>query len=286
MSFVVAVPDSVDVVASAVAGIGSQLTTAHAVAAPSTTGVLAAAADEVSIQIAAIFSRHGVGFQQLSAKAAAFQEQFAAALSVTASSYAAAEAGAVKALVNTVNAPARALAGHSLIGTGQALGGATLPTAVSHMASFFSGNVGGALLTRPTGGLAAAAVSGSLSQLATLTGAMALPPAGGIPGAIENLYNAVEPYVAYAVNLASWALRWLPWLGWIAPQLNYIYYLFEPIVQSWLFNTLDWLGGEITFIQAWSNFWATTAQSINCFINTEINWIRSFLPPLPPLPPA
>jgi hypothetical protein len=55
-------------------------------------------------------------------------------------------------------------------------------------------------------------------------------------------------------------------------------------VQSALFNTIDWLGGTITFIQGLSNFWAATTASINQFINTEINWVLSFFPPLPPLP--
>jgi cytochrome c biogenesis protein CcdA len=292
MSFVVAAPEALVAAASNVADIGSALTTAHAAAAAPTTGVLAAAADEVSTQIAAAFSRHGLGFQELGAQAAAFHEQFVAALAAGASSYAAAEAGVVKTLVNAVNAPAEALLGHSLIGNGLALGGGALPTAVSRVESLFSGNFlgnfqsnvaglfGGAVLARPTGGVAAAAASGSLSQLGTLTGAMSVPAAGGIPGAIEALYNAWEPYVQYAFSLVAYAA------GFVVPfaqQINYLYALFEPMFQSALFNTLDWLGGEITFVQGLSNFWAATTASINQFIYTEINWVRGFLPPLPPI---
>jgi hypothetical protein len=250
MSFVVAAPDALVAAAANVAGIESALADAHAAAAAPTTGVLAAAADEVSTQIAAVFARYGLSFQQLGAQAAAFQRQFAVALSASANSYAAAEAGAVGTLVNPL-----------------------------------AGSLG-ALLTQATGGAAAATAMAPLSRLASLTGAMAVPAAsGGIAGAIENLYNFVEPYVAYAFNLASYVVGWAPWLSWLAPQINYFYYLFEPMVQAALFNTLDWLSGWITFSQAVANFWATTTASINQFIYTEINWFLSFLPPLPPLPP-
>nr|WP_240274603.1 hypothetical protein [Mycobacterium ulcerans] len=55
-------------------------------------------------------------------------------------------------------------------------------------------------------------------------------------------------------------------------------------MQSGLFNTLDWLDGTITFSQGLSNFWSATTASVNQFIQTEINWIRNFFPPFPPLP--
>jgi hypothetical protein len=54
--------------------------------------VLAAAEDEVSAAIAAVFSAHGEGFQALGAQAAAFQEQFVQALSGAGGAYTAAEA--------------------------------------------------------------------------------------------------------------------------------------------------------------------------------------------------
>ena len=78
----------------------------------------------------------------------------------------------------------------------------------------------------------------------------------------------------------------MPWVGFLAPQILFFYDLFEPMVQSGLFNILDWLGGSITFVQGLNNFFAATSASINQFINTEINWFLSFLPPLPPLPPV
>jgi len=71
----------------------------------------------------------------------------------------------------------------------------------------------------------------------------------------------------------------------LAPQILFLYDLFEPIVQSGLFNIVDWLSRMITFSQGLSNFFAATTASINQFIHTEINWALGFLPPLPPLPP-
>jgi triacylglycerol lipase len=78
--------------ATDVASIGSAVETANRGVARATTGVLAAAEDEISVQIAALFSAHGQGFQALSAQAAAYQKWFAQALTGAAGAYSAAEA--------------------------------------------------------------------------------------------------------------------------------------------------------------------------------------------------
>jgi phage-related protein len=70
----------------------------------------------------------------------------------------------------------------------------------------------------------------------------------------------------------------------LAPQINFFYYLFEPIVQSVLFNAIDFLDGIVSFTHGLSNIWGSTTASINQFIQTEINWVLSFLPPPPPIP--
>ncbi len=87
----------------------------------------------------------------------------------------------------------------------------------------------------------------------------------------------------YGFELAEWAVRYLPWIGWLAPQIIYFYDLFEPIVQSFLFNTIDVIDQTVTISQGLANIYAATTASINQFIATEINWFRSFFPPLPPL---
>ncbi|OBI52434.1 PE domain-containing protein [Mycobacterium sp. E787] len=98
MSYVIAAPEIMTSAATDLATIGSALSAAHAAAAAQTTGVLAAAEDEVSAAIAAVFSAHGRQFQALGAQAAAFHDQFVRAVQATAGSYAGAEAAGVVAL--------------------------------------------------------------------------------------------------------------------------------------------------------------------------------------------
>ena len=76
MSFVIAAPDMVRAAATDLANIGSTISEANAAAAAPTTGVLAAAGDEVSAAIAALFSGHGQAFQALSSQAADFHGHF------------------------------------------------------------------------------------------------------------------------------------------------------------------------------------------------------------------
>lgn len=92
MSSLIAFPDVMSAAATNVTSIGSAVATANQGVAGATTGLLAAAEDEVSAAIAALFSAHGQGYQVLSAQAAAFQDGFAQALSNASGTYASAEA--------------------------------------------------------------------------------------------------------------------------------------------------------------------------------------------------
>ncbi|MFV3588336.1 PE family protein [Mycobacterium tuberculosis] len=301
MSFVFAAPEALAAAAADMAGIGSTLNAANVVAAVPTTGVLAAAADEVSTQVAALLSAHAQGYQQLSRQMmTAFHDQFVQALRASADAYATAEASAAQTMVNAVNAPARALLGYPLISADASTGGGS--NALSRVQSMFLGTGGssalggsaaanaaasGALQLQPTGGASGLSAVGALLPRAGAAAAAALPAlaAESIGNAIKNLYNAVEPWVQYGFNLTAWAVGWLPYIGILAPQINFFYYLGEPIVQAVLFNAIDFVDGTVTFSQALTNIETATAASINQFINTEINWIRGFLPPLPPISP-
>src|SRR4051794_21269577 len=84
--------DALATAATDVQGIGFALTEANAAAAPATTGVLAAGADEVSAAIASLFSGQALTYQTLSAQAAKFHAQFVQTLSWAGNSYAATEA--------------------------------------------------------------------------------------------------------------------------------------------------------------------------------------------------
>src|SRR5258705_1252578 len=116
-------------VAADVESIGSALNAANLAAAVPTTGLAAAAADEVSAAVAALLAKYGQEYQALSAAASAFRQQFVQALSAGAGSYVAAEAASVsllqkaqRDLVGAVNAPTEALFGRPLIGNGAPAG--------------------------------------------------------------------------------------------------------------------------------------------------------------------
>lgn len=92
MPYLTATPEVIASAATGLAGIGSNLSAAHAAAAAQTLAVSPAAADEVSVTIANFFSRHAQQYQAQAGQAAAAQEQFVQQLAKGAGSYAAAEA--------------------------------------------------------------------------------------------------------------------------------------------------------------------------------------------------
>ena len=92
VSFVNTQPEALTAAAGALRGLGSAMAAENAAAAAPTTGVVPAAADEVSALTAAQFSTHGELYQAISAQAAAIHEMFVNTLGVSAASYEATEA--------------------------------------------------------------------------------------------------------------------------------------------------------------------------------------------------
>lgn len=125
MSFVAVVPEAVIAGASDLANLGLTISEANAAAAAPTTGVVAAAQDEVSTAIAALFGSHAQQFQALSAKAAAFHRQFVQALTGGAASYVEAEAANALGLLGGAHAAASGAAalGKAAAATPAASGG-------------------------------------------------------------------------------------------------------------------------------------------------------------------
>jgi len=118
-------PELVTDAAGDIAGIGSSVAVAHRAAAASTTGVVAAAGDEVSAAIASMFSSHARDYQALGAQAEAFHAQFVAALSGAPGAYAASEAASSSPLqilaldvLGVINLPTERLVGRPVIGNG------------------------------------------------------------------------------------------------------------------------------------------------------------------------
>jgi hypothetical protein len=180
MTYVVAAPELLEATAAELKSIGSELNGAHAAAAVSTTGLVPAAADEVSTAVTALFAGYGKEYQALMAQAGAFHQRFVQALNSGAGAYAATEAANVSPLqtleqdvLGTVNAPAEALLGRPLIGNG-ANGTATSP----------NGGAGGLLYGNGGAGFSqtASGVAGGSGGAAGLLGNGGAGGAGG-PGA-------------------------------------------------------------------------------------------------------
>lgn len=95
MSFVSALPEELIATAADLRGIGDVLAAQSAATATPTTGVVPAAADEVSALIAAQFARHAQMYQAISKRAAQVHEMFVNTLQHSAQSYAATDAANV-----------------------------------------------------------------------------------------------------------------------------------------------------------------------------------------------
>jgi len=98
MSYLITAPEILDSAATDLASVAGTLNTANASAAARTTGLLAAAQDEVSAAIASLLSDHAAAYQAASAEAATFHQQFMGALTAAACAYAGAEAAGVSQL--------------------------------------------------------------------------------------------------------------------------------------------------------------------------------------------
>lgn len=91
-SFLNTQPAALASAAAALGGIGSAMEAENAAIAAPTTGVVPAAADDVSALTAAQFAAHATMYQSAAAQAMAIHEQFVATLGASAASYTGAEA--------------------------------------------------------------------------------------------------------------------------------------------------------------------------------------------------
>jgi hypothetical protein len=95
MSFVFTQPAALTAAGANLAAIGSAINALNAAQAAPTTGLVPAAADQVSAVTAAAFAAHGALYQEVSAQAATIHQLFVATLQASAGSYAATEAANV-----------------------------------------------------------------------------------------------------------------------------------------------------------------------------------------------
>ncbi|BBZ44381.1 PE family protein [Mycobacterium parmense] len=238
MSFVMTVPDLVQGAAQNLAGLHQSLAEAASTVAAPTTGLVPAAADEVSAAIAGMFGNYGAEFQAASAQARAFHAEFVNVLNAGAGAYLSTEvANAEQTLANVAAAPARAVFGGGaslgaaassnpaagllggltgILGGGSGgggtsgingvLGGLTGGTGLGGLLGGLTGGAGG--LTGLLGGLTGGA-GGLTGLLGGLTGGTGL---GGLLGGIGSLGGTLDSLGGGLTSLVSGALPGLPGL--------------------------------------------------------------------------
>jgi hypothetical protein len=127
---------------------------------------------------------------------------------------------------------------------------------------------------------------------------LSVPPSSGAPfpspqfppvvaptsigSSIIWVYNAVEPWARWIADVAAYAVGWIPYVGWLAPQIPIFYNFGERIARSITYNIAYWLDGNISFTQGLINVGVDT---VNAFIQLGIDQWNFWLWPLPPLPP-
>lgn len=99
--------------------------------------------------------------------------------------------------------------------------------------------------------------------------------------AIINTYHAIEPWVRYGFELVTYGVGWIPWVGWLAPQIMIFYNFGERIVESLVVNSANWLWGPLPFLDGLGN---VARDSWNALVQLGIDEWNFWLPGLPPLP--
>ncbi|VBA44007.1 PE-PGRS family protein PE_PGRS26 [Mycobacterium innocens] len=214
-SSVIAAPEAIAVASGDLTGIGEAIKGAAAAAAPSTTGIIAAAGDEVSAAIAGLFGGYAREFQALSAQTTTlFHAEFVRALSAAGAAYAAAEAANTSPLRmllqqaenSGIFAPIERLLGRPLFGNGAAGStgatgavGATAPSTLLNTATNEAG------------------LSGAVNYAATQ--ALAAPATNGVTG-VKSGFS----FLQIPIGPSSF-------LGFTIPQFNY------PAPAQWYFPT-------------------------------------------------
>jgi PE family protein len=171
MSIINIAPELVLTAAGDLSRIGSTIEAASATAASAITGVVPPAADEVSAQLATLFTGHAQSYQAAGAQAAAYHEEFAGSF---------AAAGARYALAEVVNSSPLQTLEHALIGGAEGFVGHGGP--VRTAGSAFTGAGHG-----PAGGLGSTLLAPGNALIRPTAGLGALK--GGLPHQLGSLLN-------------------------------------------------------------------------------------------------
>ncbi len=202
MPFVIAIPELVLDAARDLTSIGSSLADGSATASGPTTGIEAAAQDEVSVAIASLFGKFGRQFQALNAQARAFHAQFVSSLNASAAAYATQDMNALggtvaaqsQAPASTTATNAQTVFGASRVALNTLFGGisAEFHELSANPATFFN-NIGTAFqsvsLIGAPDGVASAVVNHTLGGVTEASAGGLLN--GGNPVPVNNVHVQV-----------------------------------------------------------------------------------------------
>jgi hypothetical protein len=241
MSFVTTLPIALEAAAGKLEALGSALAAQNAAAAAPTTGVVPAAADEVSALQATQFSAYGTWYQQVSAQATAVHQMFVNTLGASAGSYSTTEAANQAATSAAADPPSLLSLLSPIIGTPAYTDGGLLSNNPASILNINGGNwgaaasdfwalAGGGLLPSANGptdvpvtagaegaALAGAAQPGSQAAPAAAAGSSGAPVLAGVGQASSVGRLSVPPsWAGEASPVSSPAPARLAGVGWTA----------------------------------------------------------------------
>jgi hypothetical protein len=99
-----------------------------------------------------------------------------------------------------------------------------------------------------------------------------------------DIYNAIQPLVAYGVEWAQFATAWLPA---VSSQIGILYFQgINPTVDATVNYLSDVVSNPLNFFPISAAYFNTLVVTGYQFINAELAWAGlPFIPPLPPPPP-
>lgn len=121
------------------------------------------------------------------------------------------------------------------------------------------------------------------TQRQALVGGSAAVGALSAGSTVMDIYNAIEPWVQYGFEVATWAVGWVPVVGIFSGQIMVAYFTVEPLVRSVVQSFAYLLDLNIGAIPGTLVDGAVSAAT--AFVQGEINWVLGFFPPFPPFPP-
>lgn len=106
----------------------------------------------------------------------------------------------------------------------------------------------------------------------------AIPIAPNLADGIDNLYLAVEPWVQYGFEVATAAIAWIPYVGFLSGLIMDAYFFGESLVASAVFNFTDFLRGDGGIIENLVDFGVDVGLA---FVWLGLDALSTFVP-LPP----